>query len=63
MPPSLPTLSLDDLAAVIGGQHTHHRRPPAPSQGAPVSPEPPVSLDPGPAIGRTASSYRNGSRY
>ena len=61
MPPSLPTLSLDDLAAVTGGQHTHHRRPPAPSP--PVSPEPPVTPDPGLAVGRTASSYRTGSKY
>lgn len=63
MPSPLPSLSLDDLAAVIGGQHTHHRRPPAPSQAAPVVPEPPVSPDPGLAVGRTASSYRTGSRY
>jgi hypothetical protein len=63
MPAPLPTISLDDLAAVTGGQHTHHRRPQAPSPGSPVSPEPPVSPDPGLAVGRTASSYRPGSRY
>jgi hypothetical protein len=59
----LPALSLDDLAAVTGGRHTPHRVHPTPGNAAPVSPEPPVSPDPGLAIGRTASSYRPGSRY
>ncbi len=63
MPPSLPRLSLDDLATVTGGRHTHHRRPPTPNHGAPVSPEPPVTPAPGLTVGRTASSYRPGSRY
>lgn len=67
MPATLPTIRLDDLATVTGGQ-ARHRRPPAPGDHAPgdhapVTPEPPVTPGPGAGVGRTASSYRPGSRY
>ncbi|HEX3760383.1 MAG TPA: hypothetical protein VHW23_16820 [Kofleriaceae bacterium] len=71
MPAPLPTLSLDELAAVTGGRHNHAHRRPAPSDATPalpaVSPEPPVTANPGAGVdlgvGRTARSFRPGSPY
>jgi len=66
MPTPLASISLDDLAAVTGGHHSHHQRPTAPGGGASalpvVSPEPPAAVDPGLLTpGRTARSFRPNS--